>query len=385
MARLGLSLLSFRFEIAKYPAMRRAIRSAVLIGCLVWSLVGLGRARSAPPDISAADALFQAGKFSDAETIYSQIANTDAKNYPSRLKLANIALLANRLDAAIEWSRKALAIKADEADAKIILGEALYREGKFAEAGAELLLDTEFAKSLGVKTMGSNPGTFSGGEQAPVGDGRANSVTLGAWTLKNVPVQIMPLRPMSAGFGIAQLDGCVGTNVLYQFLATIDYPAGELVLRRKTPANVEALNAALKTSATGKPAAILPIWMAGDHFMVTGGRVGALPPALFFVDSGLAGAGVKLAESTIKAAGISLDKNLASTGQGGGGNLVTVPYTVKKFSLGTVSAENVPGVYDGPFPFENSWGFHVDGMVGNDFLHSHAVSLDFTGMRLILQ
>jgi len=438
---------------------KRLIYVAAFLSCLAnFALAGF--AQPASPDIAAADTLFQAGKFVEAENIYAQIAKLDAKSYPAALKLANIALLSNRLDSAIEWSHRALAIKPDDTDARIILAEALYRENKFAEAGAtigsaeveaeadeqsyrtldiaqlksfarqtpyqfegtgqvmrlkfvnvkllplltvrvnggreavffldtggsELLLDTAFAKELGVKAMGSVTGVFAGDQTAPVGNGRVDSLTLGGWTLKNVPAGMLPLRSMSASFGVKQIDGCVGTSVLYQFLATIDYPAGELVLRRKTPANLKAFDAALlDASSTGKHAVVMPMWMAGDHFMVTWGQVNSLPPAQIFVDSGLAGAGVKLAESTIKAAGITLEQNEASAGMGGGGRLITIPYTVKKFSLGAVTEENVPGLYDGPFPFGNSWGFHVDGMVGNDFLKSHTVTLDFTGMRLILQ
>ena len=53
--------------------------------------------------------------------------------------------------------------------------------------------------------------------------------------------------------------------------------------------------------------------------MVTWGQVQAIPSSLFFVDSGLAGAGVKLAESAIKAAGITLERGKAEAGLGGGG------------------------------------------------------------------
>jgi hypothetical protein len=54
--------------------------------------------------------------------------------------------------------------------------------------------------------------------------------------------------------------------------------------------------------------------MASDHFMVGCGRLETLSPALLFVDTGLMGAGVKLAESVIKEAGIKLDERKASAG-----------------------------------------------------------------------
>jgi hypothetical protein len=33
---------------------------------------------------------------------------------------------------------------------------------------------------------------------------------------------------------VKRIDGCIGTNLLFHFLATLDYPHGELVLRRET-------------------------------------------------------------------------------------------------------------------------------------------------------
>ena len=119
--------------------------------------------------------------------------------------------------------------------------------------------------------------------------------------------------------------------------------------------------------------------------MVGWGRVETLPPTLLFVDTGLMGAGVKLAESVIKEAGIKLEENKASEGAGGGGKLKIVPYTVHQLSFGDIKEENVPGLYDGPFPWENMFGFHLAGMVGHDFFKPYAVTFDFQNMQIFLQ
>src|SRR5215469_12189597 len=271
--------------------------------------------------------------------------------------------------------------------------------------GAELLLDSEFARELGVKPMGSVEGTFSGDQHAEVQDGRVDSVTLGAWTLRNIPVGMLPLRSMSSGFGVKQINGCIGTNVLYQFLPTIDYPAKELILRKKTAANLKRFDAAggpppqpgsRKSSHAGSsfgqpnpPAVtngiVVPMWMAGDHFMLAWGRVNTQPMSLFFVDSGLTGAGVKLAQSTLQKAGIHLDESQAQEGQGGGGTFKIIPYVVNQFQVGEITEEDVAGLYDGPFPWEHKFGFHLAGMFGSDFLKRHAVTFDFTNMRIIFR
>jgi hypothetical protein len=125
--------------------------------------------------------------------------------------------------------------------------------------------------------------------------------------------------------------------------------------------------------------------MASDHFMVTWGKVESLPPTLLFVDTGLAGAGIKLAEQVIKQAGITLDESKATEGAGGGGTLKTIPYTVRRVALGNLVEENVAGLYDGPFPWEDSFGFHLAGMVGHDVFKPYAETFDFQNMKMFIQ
>ncbi|MGB9474798.1 MAG: aspartyl protease family protein [Candidatus Udaeobacter sp.] len=246
--------------------------------------------------------------------------------------------------------------------------------------GSEVTLDTEFAKELGVPQFAAVRGTFSGGQHAEVQLGRIESLTVGDWTVKNLPIAMLPLRQLSEGLGVKQINGIIGTTLFYHFLTTMDYPHGELVLRRKDARSLEEF----KARSSGKRT-VVPIWMASDHFMVGWGRVETLPPTLLFVDSGLVGAGVKLAESVIKEAGIKLQENKATEGAGGGGKLKIVPYTVHQLSFGDIREENVPGLYDGPFPWENMFGFHLAGMIGHDFLKPYAVTFDFQNMQTFLQ
>jgi predicted aspartyl protease len=250
----------------------------------------------------------------------------------------------------------------------------------FIDTGASVVtLDTEFAKELGVPQFGEVQGTFSGGQHTEVQIGRIESLGLGDLTVKNLPTAMLPLRQLSEGFGVKQIDGIIGTTLFYHFLTTMDYPHGELVLRRKDAKTLEEFK-----KSPGKRV-VVPIWMASDHFMIGWGRVETLPPSLLFVDTGLMGAGVKLAESVIKEAGIQLEENRAAQGAGGGGTLRIVPYTVHQVSLGDIKEENVQGVYDGPFPFENMFGFHLAGMVGHEFFRPYAVTFDFQNMQIFLQ
>src|SRR5204862_7221476 len=53
--------------------------------------------------------------------------------------------------------------------------------------GSEVALDTDFAKELGVPQFAAVQGTFSGGQHAEVQLGRIGSLTVGDWTVNNVP------------------------------------------------------------------------------------------------------------------------------------------------------------------------------------------------------
>jgi hypothetical protein len=246
--------------------------------------------------------------------------------------------------------------------------------------GSEVGLDTDFAKELGLPNFGAVQGTFAGGEHSDVQQSRIESLTIGDWTVKNLPAMTIALRQLSKGFGVKRIDGIIGTTLFYHFLATLDYPNGELVLRRKTAEVLKRFEA----EPSAKSVAV-PIWIASDHFMVGWGRVETLPPTLLFVDSGLAGAGVKLGEPVIKQAGIKLEEDRAQEGAGAAGKLKIVPYTVRKLSFGDVEEENVAGLYDGPFPWETMFGFHLAGMVGHDFLKPYAVTFDFETMHIVLR
>lgn len=435
--------------------MSKPLSSRLLISLLCTYCIALHSAHAQEAgSIAKADELFHAGKFAEAQRAYSKFNARNPKDFTSALQLGRIYMLRNQFEPAEKWLERALLLRPDDPDTKIMLAEVFYRQDEFGKAatalsgidsqnaermksyqtlvvaklrafegqtpyevqgegdvtrlkfvkldplplvhvringgpevvffidtgGSELLLDTQFAEELGVKNLGSVDGTFSGGMHAEVGNGRIDSLTLGEWTVNKVPVGILALRQLSEGFGIPQLNGCIGTNVLYHFLATIDYRAEELVLRRKTPENVERFTASL-TADDHK----IQMWMAGDHFLVAWGKVEKMPPSLIFIDSGLAGAGLKLAESTIRKAGITLQEDKSSMGEGGGGKIKIVPYEVKEFSLGSAKQENVPGLFDGTFPWESGWGFHVAGMVGHEFFKQYAVTFDFTSMQLILQ
>jgi predicted aspartyl protease len=406
---------------------------------------GVAPAQEGRPDVESAHALFRAGQFAEAEKRYAQIAARDPKRYPVLVHLGAIALFSNRLDESQQWLEKAGDLKPDETEAKALLAELFYRRDDFQRAapllralgqgakakklasfqgltpyrvqgrgqstslkfvttdplplvrvrvnggqevnflldtgGGETSLDPEFARELGVQSLGAEQGTFAGGRTAAVHHGRIDSLALGDWVVHNVPVMLLGARGLSGPlFGAKhRVDGVIGTILLYHFLSTVDYPKGELVLRRK-----KTVDSGQSEGAPSGQAVAVPFWMAGDHTVVAWGRVEKRVPVLFFVDTGLAGGGVALAESVLKEAGIKLLEGEATEHIGGGGKVRSVPFTLKELELGEARGQHLRGWFDGPLPFEHAHGFRIAGLVSHGFFRPYALTFDFVRMRLIL-
>jgi len=403
-------------------------------------------AQSRQSELETADNLFKAGKFAEAEKLYAKVLAAEPANFQAALRLGSISLLANRLDNAQKWLAKAIELKPEELSTKSLIAEVFYRQDDFAAAaplfraagqeavanklesfkgitpykiegkakvthlkfvmtdplpviqvrvneaepvnffidtgGAEVIIDTEFAKELNIVQFGAMTGTFAGGKQAAFQHGRVDFLTLGDFTVKNIPVHIMDVRRFSQPvFGGKRVDGIIGTVLLYHFIPTLDYPRGELVLRHMTKENLKQV----EREARAKKAIMIPFWMAGDHYMVAWGTVNKSQPLLLFVDTGLAGGGFTCPESTLKEAGINLQESFAAEGVGGGGKVKVIPFVVEELTLGDAKEHNVRGLYTGPFPLENAFRFRIGGLVSHGFFRPYALTLDFVGMRFFLE
>lgn len=240
--------------------------------------------------------------------------------------------------------------------------------------GAETIIDTEFAKELGIPQFKPGIGYFAGGQTAPFGSGRIETLGLGDWSIERLPVQIVDTRKFSGGFGV-QIDGCIGTVVLSRFLSTLDYGKGELVLQPKSAGLPDPAPAGSVT---------VPFWLTGDHAIVAFGTVNQLPPALFFVDTGLT-SGVNVRQPVFGEAGIVPETDKETKAQGGGGVFIALPYIVDRVTLGDWQETDVPGVYNGPAGAENRFGFYVQGLVGHRFFNPHTVTFDFTAMKMLIR
>ena len=254
------------------------------------------------------------------------------------------------------------------------------------DTGADLfMLDTEVAAAMGIKPLASMTGTFAGGKQAEVGFGRVDSLKIGQVTLKAVPISILPTQRFSQGFadGKYTIGGIVGTGVLRQFLSTMDYPGGQLVLRRANEEGRKDLRQAMQERAVVE----VPFVLAATHFMLARGSLDGKDRLIFFVDSGLASEAAFAAPiQTLKYAGIPVPETKVEEGigGGGGGGFATGLFKITRLGLGPLVQENLKGEY-GANPPESYWrlGFINDGIISHRFLRQYAWTIDFTKMKML--
>lgn len=395
-------------------------------------------------NVDAADNLFVQGKFNKAEDIYGILLSQDPENLHMLTQQGHLALLSNRFDDAQRFLQKAVELDTVTGFAASLLAETHYRQDNFAEAaalfeelgkevkarkymsfgkkipyriapdvekttlpfvvaeplpvvevqvngstkvyflidtgGSELVIDAELAKRIGATLFGDEMGTFSGGKKALYQHGSVDSVKLGEFTVRNVPVHIQNVSEFSRPiFGSLRIDGIIGTVFLYHFIATLDYPNEQLVLQQKTDANLAALNSEKMESIC------VPFWMVGDHYMVAWGTANGSRPLLFFVDTGMAGGGFTCPASTIKEAKIALREDEAGEGMGAGGKVRIVPFVVDELTLGEAREKDIKGLYVEDFVLEDAFGFTIGGLISHGFFRNYALTMDFVNMRYYLK
>jgi len=388
--------------------------------------------------------LFKSGKFMEAQKVLLQCVKEDPYNYQALILLGRIYLYSNKFLEAEEYLITANEIRRDEIEPKQLLAELYYRQDRFLDAApfyqkigkeeeferlwsfkdckpyeieskkestkiklitvdplpiiqakinnkktinllidtgaAEVIIDREYAKEIGLDVSSSGMGIFAGGKKAKFESSKIDSLSFKGLKISNVPVTILPTRPFSQIFNGIRIDGIIGTVLFYHFITTMDYVNGKLILRKKTQENLEAFETELLKQ---KPIEI-PFWLAGDHYMIAWGSVNQSEPILLFVDTGLAGGGFTGAQSTIEKAGIKLDEEKSKTVIGGGGELKIVPFIVDELALGNACEKEIKGTLSEQFVLEDMFGFKIGGIISHEFFKNYSLTFDFDNMRLIL-
>jgi hypothetical protein len=370
---------------------------------------GAPTAASTSASADVGDRLFAAADFAGAERAYRSMLNDDEHDARAELGLARIALYRNDLAEAERYADALVAANPTDARAKRILAVAAGRRGDGPDyrvtmpgpevdvpfrrvdplpeldarvdgKPARLLLDTggdgldlspAFVKSIGLTTTAGGQGTFAGGLRATVRTGHVEQLDLGAAAIRSIPVSVPEELPPG-------IDGVLGTTILYQFLSTIDYRGGRLVLRPKDA------SPAFEAAARGRGAVVLPMLLVPSHFIFVRARVGAAPEALFNVDTGGGGIGVQLTKAALDAAGIVPDAAHPASFEGGGGTTRTLPFAAD-VKLGSLTQRHVPGVY---FPDGDQYGifpFAVAGTISHELFKRGTLTFDFRAMNVLFE
>jgi hypothetical protein len=233
------------------------------------------------------------------------------------------------------------------------------------DTGGELLtLSPDVAERLGVETVVRAEGVFAAGARGEIRYGRVDEVRLGTLTLSAVPVAVMALgRPV------------IGTGLLRQLLATLDYPAGRLALR---PRGSRAPGSGVE----------VPFALAASHLLLARGALDGREPLTFVVDSGLedeGGASVALPGATLDLLGIPAPPLTDEVGESGAGTLSARfgRFPLSRVALGPLEQRDATGLH-GIFPdlWTELGGIAIHGIVSHGFLRRYAWTLDFDAMTM---
>ncbi len=231
------------------------------------------------------------------------------------------------------------------------------------------------AAEFGIKSVARET-AFSALTMGKIGYGVARELRIGQAVLRNVPVAIhygtIPSEQVAQAFGI-QLGPIIGTNVLEQFLTTVDGPGRRLILSSCGDAKARAHHLAMVAAETVK-ASVVPFALWLDHFMLVPGRI-AGRPARFFVDSGLVVANPSQGQANLLASRQKLADWGAAAAQGH-----TFPVVPGTLCVGDACRDR-PTAY----PVDESvwralgdWGGgRVDALVSWGFLSHFVWTLDF--------
>jgi predicted aspartyl protease len=401
--------------------------------------------RGAPLEelLAGADSLFAQGEFEDAEVLYRSALEKDPANMHALTSRGRILLYAGRLEEAEIPLRKALHLDPANRRANLLLGEAYCRWNRFGDAaplfraageisraeqlehldrkppydvdggvdattvdfivtdplplvririnGVEVVvfidtgapglgIDEELAEEVGAVRFGQQIATFAGGRKAPFEYGVIEEVRIGDFTVHNVPVHIRSGPKLLQTPDGEPTRGVLGTAFLYQFVSAFDYPRGQLILERRTDESL----AGIQERAWSPGSVVVPFWMAGDHFMVAWGTANRSRPALFLIDTGLAGGGFMGGDDIVREARIPLPEE-SFEAMGGGGATRAKRAVVDRVTLGNVVQRGVVGFFGGTPPLSKMLGFRVAGIVSHGFFRSYRVIFDFQRMRLVLE
>lgn len=232
--------------------------------------------------------------------------------------------------------------------------------------GTFLHMNLDRARELGIDLT---PGREGRHGMRPVQTHRGIAATfrLGDVLLENVPVVALP--SLTGGQDFIML----GTNILQQFLATLDYPAGRLILSPRRDAALREEHLAMLPRHRVQ----IPFHMWGDHYMFARGGLGERRDLNFFIDSGLISLRPDGRGGLRQAALWCTRAHLMEWGLD--------PAALRRWpfecplpvSLGPLEQTDLLVLPRRSDPVESLGGVRIDGLLSHGFLRSYSWTIDF--------
>jgi len=239
--------------------------------------------------------------------------------------------------------------------------------------GAQLILDSEFADQVGVRPVSEHEVKgFAGGKTGSVSYGITQSVRLGEIELRRVPVWVLPTRRFSSDFG-RRIDGILGTEILRQFLPTLDYIDRRLILRLKTEEHLAQVRSM-------EPKARVPFVIDGIHCMYAPCSINGKGPVLMYFDSGMAddeGACLSLMSAALEDLGLPKPAR-TEQGEGGGGAFHYGYVEIESVQVGELVHREQKASFSGTgASLLTAAGYKTYGLLSHNFLKHYRWTIDF--------
>ncbi|MEV4071444.1 retropepsin-like aspartic protease [Nonomuraea fuscirosea] len=233
------------------------------------------------------------------------------------------------------------------------------------------------AAETGVATTTSGTGSH-GSHRTELRHGTIAELRLGAASLTNVPVQVL-----STLVGPQDLV-IIGTNVLEQFLSTLDHPRHRLILSPRPHPGAAAEHSRLLADTPVAAEFAFHLW--ADHYMFARGGFGPRDDLTFFIDSGLVHVDDTV-DPPRQASLLAASRRYRAWGVPR--HLTTRPHfdSPDPVSLGPLThrAPLVAVTRSRTTPWRSFGGVRVDGVLTHAFLKAYAWTLDFDRARYVFR
>jgi Aspartyl protease len=233
--------------------------------------------------------------------------------------------------------------------------------------GSFLHMGPERAAALGIKALkGGKEKAHLNSMRVDFSHGVAERFAFGGAVLHNVPVDVLSTLSRESDLVI------FGTNILEQFLSTMDYPKRRLLLSRRG----DAIAGSVHNKMLPGESVRVPFYLWGTHMMFARGSIGERGDLNFFVDSGLMALQPDSRGVPRQASFTSSKRKFKEWGIPDAEIKRGFFESVQPLGLGSLG-EDRPLFVTGAAGDTNFGGVRIDGLISHAFLRRYVWTIDF--------